>query len=1111
MRKAHYLLFFTFASIFQLLLFSAGNAFADDSTVRVDLYDIEAGLSQSAVSALLLDSYGFLWVGTQDGLNRFDGYTFKHYRNNPLDKATLSNNNINSICEDNDKNLWIGTWNGLSYYDRSTDTFKNYFHKPDDPNSISANRVFYVFQDSYGIVWVKTLESLDRYDSTTDTFIRYPHFSDPFSYTAENNDFKIFEDGQQRLWVGSKDGLMLFNRKLGLFKRYNYNPNDRNSLSNNRVKDIYEDHFGNIWVATADGLNRLSPDSKTVTRYYHNPNNPNSLLDDIVNAVFQDSNGTLWIGTDKGLCSFNYDENNFTSRKIYVKDTRLYSTNITTIVEDESNIVWFGSQSGLMKLDTKEQKFKLYSKRTDGSNLFSSNTIASVLEDSQGRTWVGTWGTGLHLFNRDTEKSIVFSENHSTNKISNDYVHTIFESSNGQIIIGTRNGVQVFDSARRRFVDFFKEKGIDASSIFSENRIYSIQEDKYGMLWFASSIGLHLFDGDSLRSFYHDPADSTSLSSNEVHAIAPDGDTLWVGTFNGLNLFDIKKQQVKAIFQTSESKDEGLITNDIVCLHLEKEGTLWIGTPSGLHSYDTDNQEFTLFTEVDGLPNNLIYAIEEDDHGNIWVSTNWGLAVVKNDGTISSYGVSDGLQSYEFNVGASYKTATGELLFGGISGLNAFYPDSIQINANPPRVVISSFEVIDSEGAKNIPIVGIDEVVIKQGFSLINIEFAALDFTRPRSNLYEYRMEGLENEWVSIGTRHYATFSNLSEGTYIFRVRGSNSDGVWNQEGVSVKIVVVAPFWKSKVALWLYGVLFVISIVFFLRTRTRMLRKTSRLLKEREFTMVEMERQKEEMLSKNKSITDSINYAKRIQEALLPTPIHFRRIIPDSFILYMPKDIVSGDFYWINETDNKVFVAVIDCTGHGVPGAFMSIIGVELLRNIINVMGVINAAEILNRLDKGVHETFSKTDEENTMNVKDGMDVSFSIIDKEKKTIQFAGAFSNLYLIRDSKIIEIKGDRYTVGIGYETNKPLFTNHEIEIQPKDMIYMFTDGYVDQFGGAEGKKYKFRRFRHLLLSIHKYPMEIQKKYLLGSINEWKGNLEQVDDILIVGIRPDLSCEF
>ena len=275
--------------------------------------------------------------------------------------------------------------------------------------------------------------------------------------------------------------------------------------------------------------------------------------------------------------------------------------------------------------------------------------------------------------------------------------------------------------------------------------------------------------------------------------------------------------------------------------------------------------------------------------------------------------------------------------------------------------------------------------------------------------------------------------------------------------------------------------------------------------------MKEIETQKEELLLKNKDITDSIHYAKRIQEALIPTEQQFFRVIPDSFIFYMPKDIVSGDFYWVNETENKIFVAAIDCTGHGVPGAFMSIIGIELLRNITNVMGLNDAAEILNLLDKGVHDTFSKGSEETSARVKDGMDVSFCVIDKEHNTLQFAGAFSNLFLIRNSKIIEIKGDRYTIGVGAEPDKPLFNSHFIPVEPDDMIYMFTDGFVDQFGGPDGKKYKYRRFRQLLLYIHKLPLQEQKEQLGKSINDWMGELEQVDDILIIGIKPDLSCVF
>lgn len=1085
---------------------------ANESAINVELYNIDNGLSQSGVTSLMLDSYGFLWIGTQDGLNRYDGYTFKAYRNNPLDTTTLANNIILSLCEDNNGNLWIGTWSGLSVFNRETEAFSNYYHNANNPNTVSANRIFDVFLDSYGVLWIKTLEALDRFDPLTNQFVRYPHFSNPFSLNTDNNDFAIYEDSQKRFWVGTKDGLMLFDRNLGLYKRYSFDPTNQTSLSNNRVKDIIEDTAGDIWVATSNGLNKYLPKKDSFDRF-QNKQSVFSIPNSNVNDLFVDHDGSLLVGTESGLCRYDYNSKEFIPYRKFVKGVEIYSTNVTAMVRDNFSNLWIGTQSGLIKWDRKPPKFNVYNMGVNGVNLFSNNTIAALSVDNDGTVWVGTWGTGLHLFNRKTNSVVKYSQqNAEPFRIINDFVHVIFTKRNGEILIGTRNGVQKFNPATKSFSDFFKPFGVDALPFFFENRIFSIVEDKNNNLWFATRLGLYRFNGKVIDGFYGDFTDPMQLTSSEIHCIEIDGESLWVGTSNGLNQLDINTLRIKRFYREKEYAAGGLISNDIICLRVDSKGVLWVGTPSGLHRYNSNSNSFTLFTERDGLPNNLIYAIEEDSNGNIWISSNWGLAVLKDNATtILSYGISDGLQSYEFNVGASFKAKNGELFFGGIAGFNTFFPDSIKVNTSIPPIVITNLELIGSKGQKFIPVFGKDGIVINQEFSLINIEFSALDFTHPQKNVYKYKMEGLENEWINLGRRHSATFSNLREGVYYFKVKGANSDNVWNEEGVTLRIEVKTIFWKSRTAFWIYGLFTLLSLVLFLRTRTRMLRKTSRLLKERENSMAEIEIQKEALLLQNKNITDSINYAKRIQEALIPSEHHFRSILPESFILYMPKDIVSGDFYWINETKNKVFVAAIDCTGHGVPGAFMSIIGVELLRNITNIMGINDAAEILNRLDKGVHDTFTKGQGDEIVNVKDGMDVSFCVIDKEQNVLEFAGAFSNLYIIRDSKIIEVKGNRYSVGTGGETEKPLFTSHLITIEPDDMVYMFTDGYVDQFGGPEGKKYKFRRFRHLLLNIHKYPLEIQRKYLIGSINEWKGAHEQVDDILIIGIKPDLSCFF
>lgn len=1072
--------------------------------VDVDLLNIDKGLPQSNVIALHLDTHGFLWVGTQDGLSRYDGYSFQTYQNNPVNETTISNNFILSIDEDLDGNLWVGTWRGLSVFNPKTNCFKNFFHSDSDTTSLSDNRAFEVFVDKENRVWVKTLEALNLYNPDSESFLRFPHYADSLTSYSDVSDFDMFEDRNNNLWVGTKDGLLLFDRNSETFERYAHNQHSNNTLSSNRVTSIIEDQSGNLWVGTANGLNRYSPDDQSFSRFLYNPQKPFG-----INYLFIDDDGRFLVGNDIGLHEFNPRAKTIKPIVLNFEGKELQAPRLNHILKDESGILWVGTHIGLVKWDQKRKKFKEYSKNRHGENLFSNNMVSSVFVQDSLNIWVGTWGSGLHLYNRQTGKVVKYSTNLGyPYTICNDYVHVIKEISKGRLIIGTRDGVQILNKKTGAFSDFFNYYGVDSKQLFKNIRIYGFEEDNEGNLWIASRLGLHQFDYIDISSYYHVPNDTTSLSSSEIHCIELDSEFLWVGTFDGLNRINLKTNTITRFKRKENYVDGGLASNDIVSLKIDSNDNLWIGTPSGLNIFHKKSNTFSLLTNADDLPNNLIYAIEEDINKNIWVSTNWGLAQIdKDDYRVTSYEVSDGLQSYEYNIGASYQTANGELFFGGISGLNSFHPDSLVINHRIPPIAITSIELVGTGILQHLSVVGRDEIVLRPNHSLVNIEFAALDFTAPQKNIFEYKMEGLEDEWITLGNRRMVTFSNLREGVYTFRVKGANTDNLWNNEGVRLRIIVKVKFWKSKVALGIYVIIFVVLLFVFLRVRTRILRRTSRLLKEREISMAEIEKQKEALFIQNKSITDSINYAKRIQEALMPSEEHFSNILPNSFILYMPKDIVSGDFYWINETESKIFVAAIDCTGHGVPGAFMSIIGVELLRNVTNVLGINDAAGILNMLDKGVHDTFSKDQTSSHPTVKDGMDVAFCVLDKHKNELQFAGAFSNLYIIRDSKIIEIKGDRNTVGAGGDLSKPLFSGHVISLQNDDMVYMFTDGYVDQFGGPEGKKFKFRRFRHLLLNIHRYPVEIQKKHLQGSINEWKGDNDQVDDILIVGIRHTL----
>jgi len=402
----------------------------------------------------------------------------------------------------------------------------------------------------------------------------------------------------------------------------------------------------------------------------------------------------------------------------------------------------------------------------------------------------------------------------------------------------------------------------------------------------------------------------------------------------------------------------------------------------------------------------------------------------------------------------------------------------------------------------------VSTIKVSRGVQVSTIHFSALEFTAPERNQYMYKLVNKDQGdlWIHLGEQHSYTLFNQAPGTYTFAVKGSNNDLFYSDDEIQIEIVIPRPFWSKTLAISIYVILGILLIMLAIRIRTRSLRRTNRILREKEISAKEISRQREELVMKNKNITDSILYAKRIQIALLPSSDSFRAILPDSFVLFKPKDIVSGDFYWINQHGNKIYVAAVDCTGHGVPGAFVSIIGFELFRKITASKQGSNPAMILDTLNENFSEIFSDGEQ---VYLNDGMDLSLCILDMKEKSLDYSGAFNPLYLVRNETVIEVKADRFSVGadVHFSNERKLFKSHKIYLQKNDVIYIFSDGYADQFGGPDGKKFKYRRFRHLLLTIHKLPMEKQRSILDASIEEWKGSMDQVDDILIIGIKPEI----
>jgi ligand-binding sensor domain-containing protein/serine phosphatase RsbU (regulator of sigma subunit) len=1100
-------------SLVLLLIFILMKVFSGTAqdNLRVVNYSLEHGLSQISVNSIIQDSQGFIWIGTQDGLNKFDGYGFKIYRHQPSDFHSLSNSNIESVIEGSDGNIWVGTLDGLNMLDRNTGSFTVYQHDPGNRRSISSNKIQYLFRDRAGIIWIKTEEGIDGFDPESGTFTHYQHYSDVFNYVSGTNYFSIYEDRTDRLWIGSKDGLFLFDRETGEFTRYFNDPGRPGSISSNKIKSILETSSGHFLVGTDNGLNVFDRTTGYFRNFLVDRHHDSQSRLNVINKIYEDSSGTVWIGTDAGLFTFSPEHGRFSSLRGKAGSLPFINLEVSAILEDRSMNLWIGTLGGLYMIDSKS-KFRTYRIHDYmPASPPSARLIASIYPANPDELWVGTWGGGLYILNRKSGEIKHYSSNspNKSERISNDFVHVIFSDSKGRIILGTRDGMDLFRGHQHGFVPWCPPANKDDCSLFNSNRIYRIYEDSQNVIWIGTRYGLHSLKGTKLTSYYHNPLDSNSISSNHVNDILECRDGfIWAATVDGLNRFDRETGNFSYYRKDPEKGRFSLSNNHLTSLLEDSNGNLWIGSVAGLNRFFRGTGSFTVFSEMEGLPNNLIYSLLEDDQGCVWISTNHGIARLDpSNYELSSYDVADGLQSYEFNLGASYKSDTGEFFFGGVNGVNSFFPDSLRSNKTIPPLAITSFEVITTEGNRKIVLGNRKQILLEPHENSFSVEFAALDFTRPAKNQYAYKLEGLEDNWTYAGNRRIANFSKIPSGNYVLHIKGSNNDGVWNEDGVALRIIIITPWWRTIYAYVFYAVFLLLLIYLVILFSTMSLRNANQILREKEQASSEISRQREELILKNRNITDSINYAKRIQLAMMPTSKHFRRLFPESFVYYKPKDIVSGDFYWVNKRNDKVFFAVIDCTGHGVPGAFMSIIGYELLRNIINIKGIERPSEILNQLNKDFSGIFN-AEGDTDISFRDGMDIGFCVIDRKLSTLEFAGAFSPMYLIRNKSITEIKGNRFSVGLMEDLIDEQFENHIVKLEKNDMIYLFSDGYPDQFGGEEGKKFKYRRFRHLLLNIHNLPADEQEKLLDHSIIQWMNGHEQVDDILILGVRPGLG---
>ncbi len=1077
-----------------LLILISQSVSSQDYDVSIEYFTIKEGLSQNSVTCILQDSKGYLWVGTQDGLNKYDGYKFKKYRHEPDAEHSLVSNYIKSICESTDSSLWIATEKGLSRYDFKDNRFNNYINNTLDPNSLHDNDITFVFEDSDRNIWIKSKKGLDKYNKKNNNFNYSKHYYYEFSYITDYNFFSIAEDDEKSLWMNAKDGLISYNSTTDQYCLFR--PFSEKDSQSNEIFSLYIEEKGFFLIGTNSGLFEFDKKKSVFSKIKSEVG-----VNNTIRTIFKDKAGVYWIGTETGLAFYDIENRIVRSYEPLINNKIIAFGRVSSIMQDKSDILWIGTETGLFKIDRKPRKFKLFRKAQNNGIELSSNRIYSFYQDDVNKIWIGTRNFGINIFNPKTRK--VKQVNIQNSNIGDNSIHSIQKDNKGNTWIGTSMGAYMI-LGENSYISFCDHYKISYQHFFQNNRISNLIQDKKGNYWFATFNGLILYNGEEMIPYTNQKNKKNEIADNEVvNVIERENGEIWVGTRNGISKYNNETDD----FTNYNVKNGGLSNNSIMTLVETSDQTLWIGTETGLNRYVPEKDSFIYYTSKNtGFNNDYIYAIIEDSKKSLWMSTNKGIIKFNPDSKeVINFEIEDGLQDYEFNIRASLITDKGEIYFGGVNGVNSFFPDSIIYNEYAPTPLITKFDKITSLGKVEIYVKRNDTVSLGLKEHSFTIYFSVPEYTSPKRNKYKYRIKELNETWFDAGSDNFASYNELPSGEYTFEVVGSNNDGVWSEKPCLLNIVIPEPWWLSTIAYVSYIVLFALIIIFIVLRYNRNIRKENKVLQEKQKIGRKIAMQKELLSIKNKNISDSIHYAKRIIEAMIPSEKYFKRLFPDSFIYFKPKDIVSGDFYWVDKKDDKIFVAVVDCTGHGVPGAFMSIVGLDLLRNILS-LGIDTPEEILHKLNNDVIEIF-KRDEEDEDHVKDGMDVGICAINEKNGTLEFAGAINQLYILRDNNLIEVKGDRHSVGPINIDRDIEYTNHNVEIMENDVIYLFSDGYVDQFGGPSGKKFKYRRFRHLLLNIHKESTERQKELIRAALMRWQKRQEQVDDILIIGIKPKI----
>ena len=857
--------------------------------VRFNHLSLEEGLSHSTVTAILQDSQGFIWIGTLDGLNRFDGYDVTIFKNDPAVPTSLSANHVSALFEDGSGALWVGTeGGGLSRFDRPTEKFTNYEHDANDSTTLSNNFVQSLMEDSQGRLWVGTGNGLNQFDREMEQFTFYRIANPPPQITGGSNSITVIsEDPAGTLWLGTPTSLLSFDPDSETFLPQVLIPllfiDIPGEFVPVEVLTILHDDAGALWIGTrGDGLFQLIPKSGKVTQYLPKRNNPYSLSDSVVSAIKQDQTGSLWVGTAQGLDRLDRESQQFTHFQHDVSDDNsLSDSEVSSLYLDQAGILWVGThRGGANSYDPYKVKFQHVGPMDGDKQMLSHPQVWTFFEDDQADLWVGT-SAGLDRIQGKTGQTTHYlPESNDSSTLTNAHVTKILKDSQDNIWIATSGGLNRYDP----LTDSFEQLGTnpDFSASLSSEEINDIYEDSYHRLWIAyAGAGLDRLELETnrLTHFRYQNGDSVEVSgtTNIVTTFFEDSNRLlWIGTLGGLLKYDPATESF-SIFRHDPTNPASLASDVINAIHQDQRGVLWLATANGLDHLDPDTGLFSHYREEDGLPSNNVVGILEQPMGNLWLSTNRGLSRFdpKNE-TFRNFDSSDGLQSLEFNSGAYYQNDSGAMFFGGINGFNVFHPDDVRDNPYSTPIVLSELLIqneVVSFGPDSVLTQAANQarqIELSRADTVLSLELAALHYGTPEENQYAYLLDGFDRDWNYTGERRVATYTNLPPGVYTFRAYGGNSDGVWGIKGLELAIRVPYPFWQT----WWFAIIVTMILAgaifggYRLRSRSTLAR-TRELEEQVSVRTVEIERRRQiaeglreimVLINSNKSLEESLHY-----------------------------------------------------------------------------------------------------------------------------------------------------------------------------------------------------------------------------------------------------------